>query len=115
MSRGPTRFWVGPRVRRMQAKLHHWANQDPGRRFDDLFNLVCHPDFLTVAWERVRGNKGARTAGVDRVIPAFISGDADVMAFLNDAREQLNARAFTLDGFLTSTRLDHAPFCNPHH
>ncbi|WP_432180682.1 hypothetical protein [Streptomyces sp. NBC_00063] len=44
--------------------------------------LVHHPDFLTVAWERVRGNKGAGTAGVDRVIPAFIADDADIVAFL---------------------------------
>jgi RNA-directed DNA polymerase len=79
----------------MQIKLHLWAAEDPGRRFDDLYNLVHHPDFLTVAWERVRGNKGARTAGVDRVIPAFISDEADVAAFLNDTREQLKARTFT--------------------
>src|SRR6266446_1635417 len=78
----------------MQAKLHRWAADDPGLRFDDLFNLVYHPDFLTVAWERVRGNKGARTAGVDRVIPRFISDDADVVAFLGDAREQLKTGAF---------------------
>jgi RNA-directed DNA polymerase len=83
------------RVLRMQAKLHLWATKDPGRRFDDLFNLVYHPDFLTVAWERVRGNKGACTAGVDRVIPAFISDDADVVAFLGGAREQLKSRTFT--------------------
>ena len=83
------------RVRRMQAKLHLWATQDPGRQFDDLFNLVYHPDFLTVAWDRVRGNKGARTAGVDRVVPAFISDDADVAAFLASAREQLKSRTFT--------------------
>src|SRR6266542_1161977 len=25
-------------VRRMQAKLHRWATEDPGRRFGDLFN-----------------------------------------------------------------------------
>jgi len=42
----------------MQAKLHLWATRDPGRRFDDPFNLVYHPDFLAVAWERVTGNKG---------------------------------------------------------
>ena len=48
----------------MQTKLHHWAVDDPDRRFDDLYNLIYHPDFLTVAWERVRGNKGARTAGL---------------------------------------------------
>lgn len=84
--------WV--RVRRMQAKLHQWAADDPGRRFDDLFNLVCHPDFLAVAWERVAGNKGARTPGVDRVIPAFISDPAEAAAFLNETREQLKARTF---------------------
>ena len=79
----------------MQTKLHQWAVDDPDRRFDDLYNLVHHPDFLTVAWERVRGNKGARTAGVDRVIPAFIADDADIVAFLRNTREQLKARTFT--------------------
>ena len=91
----PEPYSAEQRVLRMQAKLHLWATEDPGRRFDDLFNLVYHPDFLTVAWERVRRNKGARTAGVDRVIPAFISDDADVVAFLGEAREQLRSRAFT--------------------
>ena len=93
-------LWLPPvgaeaRVGRMQAKLHLWAAGDPGRRFDDLFNLIYHPDFLAVAWMRVSGNKGARTPGVDRVVPAFISGADDVAAFLNQAREQLKARTFT--------------------
>ena len=81
---GPDAAWL--RVRRMQTKLHQWAVDDPDRRFDDLYNLVHHPDFLAVAWERVRGNKGARTAGVDRVIPAFIADDADIVAFLGNTR-----------------------------
>lgn len=81
----PAAVEAGPRVRLMQAKLHLWATRDPGRRFDDLFNLVYHPDFLAVAWERVAGNKGARTAGVDRVIPASITG-AETTAFLNETR-----------------------------
>src|ERR1039457_6138478 len=51
------------RVLEIQAKLHRWASDDPHRRFDDLFNLVADPAFLLVAWDRVRGNKGARTAG----------------------------------------------------
>lgn len=60
------------RVRRMQAKLHLWATRDPGRLFDDLHNLVYDPAFLTHAWERVHGNKGGRTAGVDGVVPRSI-------------------------------------------
>ncbi|WP_207943229.1 group II intron reverse transcriptase/maturase [Actinomadura sp. KC345] len=91
----PDPFWAERRVRRMQAKLHLWATNDPGRRFDDLYNLIHHPDFLTVAWARVSGNKGARSPGVDRVVPAAIGGEAEVTAFLNDTREQLKARVFT--------------------
>jgi RNA-directed DNA polymerase len=46
------------RVSGMQTKLHRWAAADPGRRFDDLFNLVCDPATLIVAFERVAGNRG---------------------------------------------------------
>ncbi|ETZ40308.1 reverse transcriptase family protein [Mycobacterium avium MAV_120809_2495] len=81
-------------VRQMQRKLHHWAVEDSDRRFDDVFNLVHHPDFLTVAWERVRGNKGARSAGVDRLTPASITGDAETVAFLSHVRTELKARTF---------------------
>ena len=49
----------------MQTKLHHWAAADPGRRFDDLFNFVCDPATLFVAFDRVAGNAGANTPGVD--------------------------------------------------
>ena len=46
------------RVSGMQAKLHRWAAADPGRRFDDLFNLACDPATLLVAFERDAGNTG---------------------------------------------------------
>lgn len=81
------------RVLVMQTKLHNWAKVDCGRRFDDLFNLVHDPAFLVVAWRRVRGNKGARTAGVDGVTPRSIgSGAAKLLAGL---RGDLKARRFT--------------------
>ena len=60
------------RVRKMQTKLHRWAAADADRRFDDLFNLVADPAFLVVAWNRVRSNKGARTAGIDAATAASI-------------------------------------------
>ena len=76
----------------MQTKLHQWAIGDPDRRFDDLFNLVYDPAFLVVAWSRVRGNKGARTAGVDGVKPrSIVFGAAELLAEL---REDLKARRF---------------------
>src|SRR5690606_29210704 len=56
---------ITERVARTQAKYHRWARADRCERFGDLFNLVSHPDYLSVAWEHVARNKGARTAGVD--------------------------------------------------
>ncbi len=90
----PDPFWAERRVLRMQAKLHLWAAEDPDRVFKDLYNLVHHPDFLVTAWERVRSNKGARTAGIDRITPALISEYDDDAGFLNDVREQLRSRTF---------------------
>ena len=81
------------RVLEIQTKLHRWATDGPDRRFDDLFNLVCDPAFLTVGWGRVRGNRGARTAGVDGVKPRSIdAGDGE--EFLRALRDDLKARRF---------------------
>ncbi len=80
------------RVLAMQTKLHQWAATDPGRRFDDLANLVYDPAFLVVAWGRVRGNKGARTAGVDGVTPRSIVFGAG--ALLDRLRDDLKAGRF---------------------
>jgi RNA-directed DNA polymerase len=77
----------------MQAKLHRWAAADAGRRFADLYNLVCDPAFLLLAWERVAGN-GARTAGVDRDTVRDLTQRVGVEALLADIRRQLQARAF---------------------
>ncbi len=81
------------RVLGIQTKLHRWATDDPKRRFDDLYNLVCDPAFLVVAWERVRGNKGARSAGVDGVQPRKVMFGA-AANLLDGLREDLKARRF---------------------
>jgi RNA-directed DNA polymerase len=81
------------RVLSIQIKLHQWAVDSPGRRFDDLFNLVCDPAFLVIAWERVRGNRGARSAGVDGVKPRDILFGRDTLLPL--LRDDLKAGRFT--------------------
>jgi RNA-directed DNA polymerase len=78
----------------MQTKLHRWAVADPSRRFDDVFNLVYDPSFLLVAWNRVRTNKGGRTAGVDGVIPKLVPSES-VLALLGRIRVQVKAQEFT--------------------
>ena len=87
---------IGPRQRvsEMQAKLHRWAAADPGRRFDDLFNLVHDPATLIVAFDRVASNLGARTAGVDGLTVADIERITGAPGFLDDLRAHLRAGTF---------------------
>ena len=87
-------FRAERRVREIQTKLHRWARDDPHRRFDDLFNLVADPAFLVVAWDRVRGNKGARTAGVDGQTVSYVQTVRGVEGFLDELRAQLRDRSF---------------------
>jgi RNA-directed DNA polymerase len=82
------------RVLEIQTKLHRWARQEPHRRFEDLFNLVADPAFLLVAWDRVRGNKGARTAGVDGRTAVSIQVGQGVEEFLDGLRTALKDRSF---------------------
>jgi len=81
----PTLEEAEARVLGIQTKLHQWATDSPNRQFSDLYNLVCDPAFLTVAWARVRRNRGARSAGVDGVKPSdIVFGTTTVLPLLRD-------------------------------
>lgn len=76
--------WPGLAERRVldrQHKLHRWAKADPDRRFGDVFNLICDRATLVLAWERVSGNQGARTAGVDAVTRCRVEEDIGARPF----------------------------------
>jgi RNA-directed DNA polymerase len=90
----PPEYEAGLLVRRMQVKLHHWAAADRCRRFEDLFNLVSDPAFLTVAWQRVSTNAGARTPGVDRATVSYIVSRVGVHVFLDRIRNLLKSGQF---------------------
>ncbi|GAA0711451.1 reverse transcriptase domain-containing protein [Dactylosporangium roseum] len=87
---------IGPfrRVSEMQAKLHRWAAADPGRRFDDLFNFVYDPATLLVAFDRVAGNRGANTPGVDALTVALVEEHLGVPGFLDDLRARVKDGSF---------------------
>jgi transposase len=91
----PTPDQARGRVLEIQTKLHQRARADASRRFDDLYNLVCDQAFLTVAWGRVRSNRGARTAGVDGETAYYVETVRGVPRFLQELRGQLKARTFT--------------------
>jgi RNA-directed DNA polymerase len=83
----PSRSEAEARVLRIQTKLHQRAT-------DDLYNLVSDPAFLVVAWRRVRGNRGARTAGVDGETAHYVEAVRGEQAFLMELRADIKARAF---------------------
>lgn len=87
-------FRAERRVLEIRSKLHRWAMDDSHRRFDDIFNLVADPSFLLVAWDRVRDNKGARTAGVDGRTAASIEAGQGTEEFLGELRSSLKNRSF---------------------
>lgn len=82
------------RVLGIQRKLHVWSKADPERRFDDLFNLVCDRATLVVAWDRVRSNRGSRTAGVDATTRWRIENRLGAQAFLEGLRASLKDRSY---------------------
>lgn len=82
------------RVLDHQLKLHRWARNEPDRRFTDVFNLVCDRATLVVAWERVSGNRGARTAGVDAVTRFHVEQRQGVIPFLEELRSSLKDGSF---------------------
>jgi len=82
------------RVLGIQRKLHKWASDDQDRGFSDLHNLVCDPATLLVAWRRVRGNRGSRSAGIDGQTAYEIETRQGIERFLDELREELRAGTF---------------------
>ena len=90
LDQAPQGSWT--RVSEMQTKLHRWAVT--GRRFDDLFNFVHDPATLIVAFDRVAGNRGARTPGIDGLTVADVEERIGVPGFQHDLRTSLKDGTF---------------------
>jgi RNA-directed DNA polymerase len=56
-------------IARVQRSLATKASCEPQHRFNDLYRYVRHRDWLEAACRSVLRNKGARTAGIDGVVP----------------------------------------------
>jgi RNA-directed DNA polymerase len=82
------------RVLDIQRKLHQWSKADGEKRFHDLFNLVCDRAALVVAWNRVRSNRGSKTAGVDGATRWHVEHRLGVAPFLEEILSSLKARTY---------------------
>src|SRR5436190_22893029 len=61
----------------MQRKLSLWADQDKGRKFYGLFDLISDMDWLRLAHDYVAQNAGSKTAGCDGVNMAGFDEDLE--------------------------------------
>jgi group II intron reverse transcriptase/maturase len=78
-------------VDKMQTKLATWS-QDPGFRFDDIYNLLYDTGFLRRAYNAVKSNHGSRTPGVDgQTIESF---GEDLDENLTGLQKSLKSQSF---------------------
>ncbi len=77
----------------MQRKLSLWAEQNKGRKFFGLFDLICDRDWLRLAHDYVAQNAGSKTAGCDGI--TMQEFDEDLEGNLQSLREILQSETFT--------------------
>src|SRR5687767_14698078 len=77
----------------VQRKLHAQSRDNPAYRFEKLWGLVTDPRNLRIAFDRVRRNRGARTAGVDRVTVGEVLREGHE-TFVEGVRKDLRGRTF---------------------
>jgi len=52
-------------VAQIQEHIGELAKMNPERSYRRLYRVICDKTWLTEAWNRIRKNKGSKTAGVD--------------------------------------------------
>lgn len=85
---------VGHAARRQAPLAYPTILEDAERGFCDLWNLVCDPATLLVAWSRVSANRGLRTAGIDGKTRSYVEQQLGVARLLQELREELKTGRF---------------------
>lgn len=87
----PVRPPSDAKARHLQRRLWAAAKRSPERRFHALYDRIYRDDILWVAWERVKGNRGA--AGVDAQTLADVE-QYGVPRFLGELQADLRAKTY---------------------
>jgi group II intron reverse transcriptase/maturase len=83
------RLWL----QSMQRKLYERSREKPDYVFEKLWGLVTDPRNLRIALARVHRNRGARTAGIDRITVRRVLLDG-AEPFLDQVRKDLRDGTF---------------------
>lgn len=73
----------------IQRKLYTWSRVHPDGGWREMWNWMTDPRNLRLAWRRVAANRGARSAGVDRVTVRHVERTVGVVRFLAGLRSRL--------------------------
>jgi group II intron reverse transcriptase/maturase len=83
------RLWL----QSVQRKLYARSQENPDYRFEELWGLVTDPRNIRIAFNRVSRNRGARTAGIDRItVRRIVQEGAE--EYLVAIREELRNGSF---------------------
>jgi retron-type reverse transcriptase len=80
-------------LQNVQRALHTRSKEHPDYMFEKLWGLVTDLRNLRIAFARVQRNRGARTAGIDRVTVRQVL-QSGVMPFLDEIRKDLRGGTF---------------------
>ena len=75
----------------IQRKLYTWSRNHPGEAWQDMWGWLTSPRNLRLAWRRVASNRGARSAGVDKVTVKQVEQRIGVDRFLGDLGQRLRS------------------------
>ena len=75
----------------IQRKLYTWSRNHPGEAWQGMWGWLTSSRNLRLAWRRVARNRGARSAGVDKVTVKQVEQRVGVERFLGDLGERLRS------------------------
>jgi hypothetical protein len=75
----------------IQRKLYTWSRNHPGEAWQGMWGWLTSSRNLRLAWRRVASNRGARSAGVDKVTVKQVEQRVGVERFLGDLGERLRS------------------------
>jgi RNA-directed DNA polymerase len=78
----------------IQHKLYAWSRAHPDDAWREMWNWLTDPRNLRLAWRRVASNRGARSAGVDKLTVHGIEQRLGVERFLTGLRVRLRKGSY---------------------
>lgn len=72
--------------------LSKLAKEKPDLKLENLYKIICNPEFLLWSYAQIKNNKGTKTAGVDGVTKIDLESDESK---LNEAIHELSNSLYT--------------------